>query len=267
MTLKSPGHARRLLPCGVFLVVAAMVSASAAETGTWQVVKSQHFLVMHTGDEAFAQTVADKAESFYTTIADDLGYKRLSGFWQWDNRVKVLIYASATDFRAACQAPDWASGRANYKRHEIASYRQGGEAFLSGLLPHEMAHLILADFVGAERVPNWLTEGFSQWEQNGRPKAPRLHAGTRWFTLRELTAMDIREATGRDRVAVYYEQCASVVGFLIGTYGGERFGTFCRALRDGKSCAEALTAAYPDTVPTLDALEQAWRGAMQGPGR
>lgn len=254
-----------------FLILTAILAFSvslspAANTSSWQKVSSTHFIVLHLDDEVLAKTVSERAESYYSTIAADLGYTRYQNFWLWDNRVKILIYPSATAFSEACDAPSWAAGRASPQRHEIASYRQSGEGFLSNLLPHELAHLILSDFIGESRVPLWLTEGFSEWEQSGRPPPTAGGLMSRRFPLKTLFSMDIRRDTDRERVSLFYAQSASVVGFLIKTYGGDSFGSFCRALRDGKDLAAALAAAYPHDIPSLDTLEQKWLGqATPGP--
>jgi hypothetical protein len=245
-------------------LVLASAAARAADTGAWEVVKSRHFLVMHTGDAAFAERVAQAAETHYYAIADDLGYSRTSGFWTWDNRVRIMIHPTAAAFRVAFQAPAWAAGAASIQRHEIAGYRADGEVFLATVLPHELAHLILSDFIGAERVPGWLTEGLAQWEQEGRPPGGmRVPGGG--FTLPVLMAMDVRQERDTARVHLYYAQCASLVGFLIRTGGGDRFGRFCRLLRDGKPCVEALASAYPDLASSLDELERAWRKSLESP--
>jgi hypothetical protein len=240
----------------------ALPIARAADTGAWEVVKSRHFLVMHQGDAAFAERVAQVAEKYYYTIAEDLGYARTSGFWTWDNRVRIMIHPTAAAFRAAFQAPAWAAGGASPQRHEIAGCRTDGDVFLATILPHEMAHLILGEFVGVERVPGWLTEGLAQWEQEGRPQSRLPHGAGQGYTLRDLMAIDIRQERDAGRVHVYYAQCASLVGFLIRTGGGDRFGRFCRLLRDGKPCVEALASAYPDLAPSLDELERAWRKSL-----
>lgn len=244
----------------IFFLLAGLLvlpfHASAAPAPEWRVVKSTHFLVMHTGDEVMAKAVSDKAEGYYTAIAADLGFTRYQNFWVWDNRVKILIYPTAQAFAEACQAPVWAIGRASYTRHEIASYRQSGSDFLGSMLPHELAHLILADYIGEARVPLWLTEGYAQWVQEGRSAAgfrPGLS-----FKLKDLVGADIRKDPDPQRVATFYAQSAGVVGFMIKTYGGGAFGSFCKALRDGKTLEAALTAAYSSDLPSLDALEQKW---------
>lgn len=252
---------RGLAFCLMIGLLAWPLFASAASTQEWQAVKSSHFIVMHTGDETFAKSVSDKAESYYTAIAADLGFTRYQNFWVWDNRVKILIYPTAQAFATACQAPVWATGRASYTRHEIASYQQSGPGFLTALLPHELSHLIVSDFMGPERVPLWLTEGFAQWEQEGR-KAAGFRPGPS-FKLKDLVVADIRKDPDPQRVAVFYAQSASVVGFMIRTYGGAAFGSFCKTLRDGKTLDAALTTAYATDLPSLDALEQKWLNSLR----
>ncbi|MEI6166696.1 MAG: hypothetical protein WCS52_05840 [bacterium] len=252
----------RKLAVGVMMALLALPRvAPAASTQEWQVVKSTHFIVMHTGDEPFANSVSDKAESYYTAIAADLGFTRYQNFWVWDNRVKILIYPTARAFADACQAPVWATGRASYERHEIASYPQSGAGFLTSLLPHELSHLILSDFMGHDRVPLWLTEGFAQWEQEGR-KSSGFRQGL-GFKLKELMVADIRQDPDQQRVAVFYAQSASVVGFMITMYGGPRFGSFCKALRDGKTVDAALTSVYSSDLPSVEAMEQKWLKSLR----
>ncbi len=251
---------QRWIPVAAIGLALTAAGSEAGETGAWQVVKSQHVLVLHTGDEAFAEKVAARAETYYDTIAGDLGFTRRSGFWLWENRMRILIYPTVEAFRTASNAPDWAIGRASSRHREIAGCREDGESFLATVLPHEMAHLILAEFIGAERLPVWLAEGLAQWEQSGRPRRPT--AAGPWFTVKDLMAMDVRQEKDGARAHVYYMQCASLVGFLVSSGGGDRFGRFCRALRDGKDVPAALASTYPDMARTLDDLEKAWRASL-----
>lgn len=256
----------RIPVCVVWLVLFPAMSGTCAGAATteWQVVKSQHFLVYHANDAAFAARVAESAEPLYRTIADDLGFKRTSGFWLWDHRARILIYPTREAFQAACNAPGWAGGRASSREHAIAGCRSDGDRLTSVILPHEMAHLVLSEFVGEARLPQWLNEGFAQWEQNGRPKQAPAGGGP-WIPLTQLFDMDVRRDGDTGRVHAYYAQCASVVGFLIGSYGGERFGVFCRALRDGKAVPQALSSAYPDFADGIEALERAWLQTARRP--
>ena len=248
---------RSLVLC-LLLAGALPPVVQAAEDVAWNKLSSTHFIVLYSGGESeLYRTVAERAEACYQTIAADLGYTRYQKFWLWDNRVKILIYPTAAAFTAACQAPAWAIGRASVERHEIAGFRQGRDAFLDSLLPHELSHLILGDFIGREHIPLWLNEGFAQWEQSrGRPAKESLPPLT--FRLKDLMTLDIRQEADRARVSLFYAQSASLVGFLIRTRGGEAFGAFCRGLRDGKPCEAALTAAYPGDITSLENLEEKW---------
>lgn len=250
---------------GVILVM-SLIGAIGAEEINWRLEKSKHFLVHYTVDGEEAKDVATRAEHYYDAIAADLGFTRYGDFWLWDRRVKILIYPTAEAFATACQAPVWAAGRADAKRREIAGYHQGGKGFVEGILPHEIAHLILNDFVGSDRLPLWVSEGFAQWEQFGRDPRAVEHgrqAAAR-LPFKEWAEFNVRREPDREKAERYYRQSASVVGFLIATYGGDRFGRFCRALRDGKIMDEALESAYPDHVPGLAQLEAAWVKFMEG---
>jgi hypothetical protein len=154
----------------------------------------------------------------------------------------------------------WAAGKADVKRREIAGYHEGGAGFAESILPHEMAHLILNDFVGEEHLPLWVAEGFCQWEQFGRKPVPFIQDGeTRGrLPFAEWVNVDVRRERDPRGAALYYRQAASVVGFMIVTFGGERFGRFCRALRDGKILDKALETAYPGQAPSLARLEELW---------
>ena len=78
------------------------------------------------------------------------------------------------------------------------------------------------------------------------------------FKLVDLMHMEIGHEPDPKRVALFYAQSASVVGFLINQRGGEAFGSFCRSLRDGKPVDAALAGIYPDDFPSVDLLEQKW---------
>jgi len=240
----------------LLLTACGLPSSGRAVEPEWKIVKGKHFVVRHTGPESAAETMLAEAERCYRDIASDLGYTRFEGYWLWDKRVAILIYSNAPAFAEACDAPAWAVGRANYERREIATFAGSGASFSTHVLPHEIAHLILSDFVGGRRLPLWLQEGVAQWEQ-GRKAVPakRLPDPMPWA---ELAAADVRRASDPRFVARFYSQAASVVGFLVSVYGGERFGNFCRLLRDGKTVEAAFAEAYNGELKTLGDLERAW---------
>ena len=229
---------------------------SPAAEPAWKTVKEKHFIVYHTGQDSAAEVVAEEAERCYDGIAADLGYRRFDHYWLWDRRASIRIYSNAQAFAEACNAPAWAAGKANYERREIATYAGSGAGFSTRVLPHEVAHLILAEFVGGRRLPVWLQEGVAQWEQERKTvPAKRLPDP---MPLAELMVADVREKSDPRFVIRFYAQAASVVGYLISVHGSERFGSFCRSLRRGKTVEESFAEAYTGDLKTWDDLEKAW---------
>ncbi len=245
-------------------------------------------MVYHQGeDNDFTTDVSRKAEEYYNSIADDLGYVRYSNFWKWDKRVKIYIYPNHHDYLAATGQNSWSHGVADYFKKEIISYAWSKD-FLKSLLPHEMAHLIFRDFVGFKSdVPLWLDEGIAQWEEK-ELKAKRLYMVRQQarrniiLPLRTMIDLDIRtikteqqikiegmpledgqvpmlEMEGNVLVNIYYLQAFSLVGFLMERYGSDSFVVFSRQLRDGKPMNDALKFAYPQQLRSIDELEKEWK--------
>ena len=237
-------------------------TAQQASAFEWREEKGDHFIVYYTKEEAFAKDVRRNAETYYTRIANDLGYTRFN-FWQWDNRVKIYIYPSEKDYQKATGQPDWSKGEANYETKSISTFEWNKE-FNETLLPHEIAHLIFRDFVGFKgEVPLWLDEGVAQWQEPATRDIAR-QAGYTVVAKRVMFPfayfMSIYSLKGRDdeTVQYFYMQALSVVDFLIRRHGLQSFSEFCRQLRDGRRLEDALKATYPASISNLKDLEKNW---------
>jgi hypothetical protein len=270
-----------------FLWVMSFAAFSSAKQD-WTQISSDHFIVYcNDPDKDFANNVSAKAEEYYNSIANDLGYARYSNFWQWDKRVKIYIYPDHEAYLSATGQQSWSHGVADYSKKEIISYAWGKD-FLKSLLPHEMAHLIFRDFVGFKsEIPLWLDEGVAQWEETDL-KAQRLSMVRQQarqnilLPIKTMFELDIRtikadqkisiqgiavddkqipllEMQGDVLVNVFYLQSFSLVGFLMERYGADNFAVFCRQLRDGKPISEALKFAYPQQLRSIEELEKQWK--------
>jgi len=254
---------RRIYQALLAVLVALAVTARGGEAG-WQVLKSKHFLVYHKGDLEFARSVSRSAETYYRKIAHDLGFQRFDNFWLWDDRASIYIYPTAEAFRSEKAAPKWASGKANYERREISTFR-GSPEFLDSVLPHELTHLIFRDNVGfAGKTPLWLDEGTAQWEEKTGREQAKLAARAYmkqgvFFPLSELTRMDIGKDTHSAIAQVFYTQARSLVDYLVEEHGRDRFRRFCGQLREGKSLDDALRFTYPDRMRNIQELEKKWK--------
>ncbi|MBA4387802.1 MAG: hypothetical protein C0404_07465 [Verrucomicrobia bacterium] len=248
---------RLALPCSAGTVAAA---------DDWKLQKSEHFLVYHKGTKDAGEGVAKTAEAAYDRITGDLGFKKSDNFWLWDDRLKIRVYPTKDAFAAATQAPDWAVGKSTIKTREIDMY-DGGEAFVTQVVGHELAHMVLSDYFGRTSVPLWLSEGFAEREESvpgsGGAAGKVVLAGTNnLFSIKELTG--IRSVAGDKRAGIFYGQSASLVDFLITVYGSDLFRKLCGQLRDGKDLDEALRFTYPDTARSVEKLEEAWKRHIHG---
>jgi hypothetical protein len=249
----------------VLLLLAASTAMAADE---WKVEKSEHFVVRYQHDPAFATQVARTAEEAYDRITRELDFTRYGGFWLWDKRVRIDVYPQRDRYLQQTHAPPWSGGKADYVGRTITTF-EGSQAFLQSILPHEMTHLIFREFIGFRSgIPLWLDEGVAQWEDRStRAKVAeitaQLYQQHRLLSLAALTGTDIRRASGMDAAAGFYAQSASLVGFMIETYGAQRFREFCGHLRDGKSVDDALRFTYPQTIRSLEGLESAWLGHLE----
>jgi len=236
----------------------------------WQELKGKHFIVYYSdsANRSTAERLLNEAERYYRKIGTQLGFTRYSDFWTWDNRAKVVLFPDQQTFRESTNQPQWSTGYADrdsqlFQSRIIVTYKQE-QAFFDGLLPHEISHLILHDFIPNTRnIPIWLDEGIAQLEEvNKRGMARKIVAGLvvrgKYISFNSLGAIDVRREMDGNNATIFYAQSLSIVEFLIAKYGSEPFGRLCRELRDGKSFDEALFSAYSRRFRSLADVEPEW---------
>ncbi len=247
-----------------------------AQAETWQQLKDKHFIVLYNfkEDTRAAETVLRRAEEYYSKIANQIGYSRYANFWTWDERVKIIIFPSQEAFMQTTGQPAWSRGYSNrdsrlFRSRTIITYRQESE-FLEGVLPHEVGHLILKDFVGFNTtVPLWFEEGVAQLQESDKKLRadqslrPVIKRGIH-IPFNLLMAWDIRKETDSQKVSLFYLQSVSIVDFLLKRYGSGSFGNLCRGLKNGKGFEEALRAAYSSAFfKSIEELEKKWLSDMK----
>lgn len=258
----------KFVKCGLWLFfMFGMCSAVCAQE--WREIKDDHFVVYYdpaVGRDA-AQTLLRRAEDYYRKIGDQIGYNRYTNFWTWDERVKIFVFADQKSFVESTGQPAWATGYADrdsqlFKSRVIITYRQEQD-FFDGLLPHEISHLILHDFIVSQPIPIWFDEGVAQLnEGNKRATADQmmrvLVAKNKYIALPVLSRWDIRREREPHKVTVFYAESLSLVDFLIKKFGLNAFSQLCRYMRDGKPFEEALRRAYSNYIVSLEDLERQW---------
>ncbi|MCE9613173.1 MAG: hypothetical protein K8T26_02800 [Lentisphaerae bacterium] len=254
--------------CFLGLALLAAAGAAAAEDSPWLELKGQHVIVRYQGSRSFADDVRRRAELDYDRIGRDLGFTRHGNFWLWDNRARIDVYATRDAYVAASQAPEWSAGKADYDHRAILTF-EGSQSFLDSILPHEMTHLIFREFIGfTTDVPLWLDEGVAQWaDVANRSKvnaiAGNMLASGRLLSVPALTQLDPRRGASGGEAIEFYAQASSLVGFIMESQGSVRFREFCGHLRDGHTVDDALRFTYPGTIPSLEALDSAWKAHLE----
>lgn len=261
--------------CCLLGLRAAHAETRTVEFGkeTWEKLSGKHFIIYyHPGwEEAGAKKVLREAENYYKEIVDELGFTRYSDFWTWDQRAKIFIFPNQSAFLKRTGAPAWSMGYSDRDSHlfqsrAIVTYQQEKTLF-DELMPHEISHLIVHDFIPLGNIPVWVDEGLAQLHEKNKYIAAdammrRLVGQGQYIHLEYLNRWDIRREKDAKKVEIFYAQSLSMIRFLREEQGAENFRQFCRNLRDGKPIVQALQSAYPRRIRSLKDLEQLWVAFM-----
>lgn len=255
-----------------FLALAFLVLSfcPAARAQSWQEMKGNHFIIYYMSPVTVsqAQDVLQKAEECYRQLGDVIGFVRYSDFWTWDHRTKILVFPDQPTFTQKTGLPAWSTGVSDrnsnlFRSRTIVTYYQEKD-FLDGLLPHEISHLIMFDFVPEGLLPVWLAEGVAQLKEDRKraftPQVIKAAVQTgKLLPPADFWNMDLKRERDTQRVVLFYAQSHSLVEFLLTRYGTERFQRLCQGLHEGKDFAAAFVSAYSSLIPSIAELDQQWR--------
>jgi tetratricopeptide (TPR) repeat protein len=133
--------------------------------------------------------------------------------------------------------------------------RPPGDFSWQATLWHEIAHVFTLQS-SKYKVPRWLTEGLSQYEEHRRSPAwgreltmqyARLMAQGETFTLKKLI-----ESFKTNRIAMAYFEASLLAEHLEVLGGTAALRTLLAAYADGANDTEAITKAFSKTVPEIE---------------
>lgn len=163
--------------------------------------------------------------------------------------------------------PEWSRGGALdigfSKQKAIVSYA-GQQLFLNEILPHEIGHLVLHDFVGTDyKIPTWFNEGVAQIFEIGKAEKSDLIMKLmlrldRYYPIESLGKIKIRYEKNAELVELFYAESASVVNFLIKKFGSDAFGRLCRKMSNGESFESAMSHVYKNVFTSYSDLQKKW---------
>jgi len=124
--------------------------------------------------------------------------------------------------------------------------------FFDVILPHELTHIVLREFVGLDaELPLWFDEGVAcSNEKNSLPRyllpAKSLVENNKYLALRDLSEVEGRTL---QNAKTFYLLAASLVIFLLEEYGNTRFMNLCKEIRDGREFWDAIARIYNFETP------------------
>jgi len=255
----------------IIIAAAALLFLSATaysqlelEAPDWDVKKSDHFILYSkNASPGYINETIEKAEGFYETITDRLGFTRFDNFWTWDKRVKIYLFKDMDEYQKKSKQPSWSSAGVNIYKREIVTYINMSDFFESAL-PHELGHIIFREFVGYEKkLPLFLDEGVASYLEDNE-RGDKLIVAKALAAAKANVFMDLKKLSEAKKgdigiPAVFYSESASVIDFLIDVYGKEKFVLFCKELRQmeqGRNWFTALKDVY--YFQDLSQMNDAW---------
>jgi len=234
-----------------FSPVAFSLSENSVPEG-WKEHKDDHFIIYSAPviPDKYIRDFSRKCEKYYRLITDRLGFSRFN-FWLWEDRATIYVYTTREAYIEGTGRKNW-SGAYVQVREKIINTFYFEQNFFDVILPHELTHIVLREFVGVDtRLPLWFDEGVAcSNEKNSLPRyllsAKSLVEKNGYIALRDLSEVDGR--TIKD-ARMFYSLSASLVIFLLEEYGKTRFMNLCKELRDGREFWDAIARIYNFETP------------------
>lgn len=222
----------------------------------WQEHKSDHFIIYYNPDipSKYVREFTRKCEKYYHEIADRLGFRRFD-YWSWDNRGRIFIYGSREAYTKDRGRPHWSAASTQPKKKTIATY-YFAEDFFNTILPHELTHIILREYIGYNsKVPLWFEEGVAcanedKYTDEYLLKVRELLDQKIYLSVDNLDkinstkVLNMATRTDEEFPWIFYSTSAALVMFLQEEYGRSNFIKLYRYLRDANTFYGAINKAY-----------------------
>jgi hypothetical protein len=230
---------------------------------TWRSVNSGIITVYYGGGltEERANRVLEASQEAMTTMLPVLGI-------QTTRPLRIVAYGSYRDMSGAIPFRSLTTQERLVTEGQAFTDERvllvlGSAPGVRGIAAHEFTHLLVAEAAGGsaiQRVPAWLNEGLAEY---GNPEpAPSydqyLNRAIREGRLKPLWHLFAFSGTPED-IIIAYGHSASVVQFLIDTYGAGKVAELMRSLRTSLDVDQAMQKVYGFDQYGLDT---AWRKSM-----
>ena len=226
-------------------------------------------------NEKLAKETAELCEKYLAFLLE-----RLLAGQAWAHRVPILLYKDIGDYHKVGGMPEGSAGVAfqdrfgrtagvagyqlsDEKQVEAKGYKNLVSNTLEDILPHELTHMVLNEFFGAQEIPRWVNEGCArQMEQNRKDHEEaailaRDAVAGEYFRFRDLFGKKQYPTGGQ--VMRFYEQSATIVTFILEQQGPEAMRAFLTELAQGNGHDAAVAAAFGiDREGAVEKFEKTW---------
>lgn len=207
--------------------------------GRWQVRETTNFRIYHV-DAPLAEQVAKVAET--TRV-------RQTKFWTgaepqdaWMPKCDLYLYPNGKLYGQMTGQPEDSPGFSTMGMNEgkvigrRVNIRADHPTAVSAVIPHEITHVILADFFTNQQIPRWADEGMAVLAEpvdEQRRRASDLSdplASDRLFPIANLMTMDYPD---NQYWNLYYAQSVSLTRFLVESGSPAKLVKFLQAAQNG----------------------------------
>lgn len=230
--------------------------------GNWYLAETKNFRVWHHLNQADATQVAKSSEAcrveaamkWFGAVGND-----------WTPICEIYLHPTAQEYSKSTGAPVASPGHTTLKTEgvRVLSRRidlHTDEAnMMTGVLPHETTHVVLAGRMGDQPVPRWADEGMavlSEPKNRIQKHLDNLPKHARENTLFHVSRlMQMADYPEPKLVGPFYAQSVSLVDYLTRLKGPQAFSEFMKdGLKNGYE--SALSRHYG--IQSYNDLNQSW---------
>lgn len=233
--------------------------------GNWYLAETKNFRVWHHLNQSDATQVAKSSEA----CRAEAGMKWFGSVGNdWTPICEIYLHSTAQEYSKSTGAPAVSPGHTTLKTEGLRVLSRRIDLhtdetnMMTGVLPHETTHVVLAGRLGDQPVPRWADEGMAvlaepknriQKHLDNLPKHAREN--TLFHVSRLMQMADYPEPK---LVGPFYAQSVSLVDYLTRLKGPQAFSEFMKdGLKNGYE--SALSRHY--AIQSYNELNQSWWNA------
>jgi hypothetical protein len=212
-------------------------------------------LFWYQGDNTFAQTLMDRAQTSLKSLAADTGATP-------EKQVNIYIYANSQDLQGSMIYPSEWTGGVSFFQYNIITIGISPSNLLwgEGAMTHELTHNVIGQVVynPYDDLPVWLNEGLAMHNQGPLTSQflDPLAKAIRNDQLLSVKMISSPFSAYSDKANLSYAESYTLVDFLIRKYGSENMAALLKAFKTGNT----FDGAFEQVLGfNLDGLNEQWQ--------